>query len=253
MNYILVIPARYQSTRFPGKPLANLRGVPLIEHVWRRCCQAVDASAVVIATDDDRIVEVATAFGANVEMTSPECPTGTDRVAEVASRVPAEWYLNVQGDEPFVEPAAIRTVINATENAASDVAAINAMSAISNESDFRSVTVPKPVTDSSGRLLYMSRAAIPTDKHLNFHSAFRQVGLYAFSPSALSHYSPVAMKSTLESLEDIEILRLVEAGLRVQMVKVPAAGVAVDTPEDLAKAETIFSSPTVDSAIKRTG
>ena len=236
MRVLVVIPARFQSTRFPGKPLADLVGSPLIEHVWRRCCQAVDPADVFIATDDDRIADVATAFGASVEMTSSDCPTGTDRVAEVASRYPADWYVSVQGDEPFVEPAAIRTVLEATDNAASDVAAINTMSVISDETDFRSVTVPKPVTDTSRRLLYMSRAAIPTDKHLGFHAAFRQVGLYAFRASALDHYSPAAVKSPLESIEDIEILRIVEAGLHVQMVEVPASGIAVDTPEDLERA-----------------
>jgi len=242
VSHLVVIPARFQSTRFPGKPLADLGGSPLIEHVWRRCCRAVDADAVVIATDDARIAEVATAFGANVEMTSPECPTGTDRIAEVASRYPADWYVNVQGDEPFVEPAAIQTVIEASEHAASDVAAINTMSVISDESDFRSVTVPKPVTDRSGRLLYMSRAAIPTDKHLSFHSAFRQVGLYAFRARALTHYSPTSVKSPLESIEDIEILRIVEAGLHVQMVEVQASGIAVDTPADLEHASRLIAA-----------
>jgi len=241
---LLVIPARFQSTRFPGKPLADLGGSPLIEHVWRRCCEAVDADVVVIATDDDRIADVATAFGANVEMTSPECPTGTDRVAEVASRHPADWYVNVQGDEPFVDPGAIRAVITAAITSRSEVSAINTMSIIRDETDFRSVTVPKPVTDTSGRLLYMSRAAIPTDKELRFHLAFRQVGLYAFRPSALTHYSPAAVKSPLESIEDIEILRLVEAGLRVQMMEVPHSGIAVDTPADLDRAAHFLLSET---------
>lgn len=240
MSLLLVIPARYQSTRFPGKPLAHLGGSPLIEHVWRRCCQAVDPADIVIATDDSRIADVASAFGASVQMTSSQCATGTDRVAEVASRCPADWYVNVQGDEPFVQPAAIRTVIEATKSAASDVAAINTMSTISDETDFRSVTVPKPVTSISGRLLYMSRAAIPTDKHLSFHAAFRQVGLYAFRTSALAHYSPAASKSPLEAIEDIEILRIIEAGLHVQMVEIPASGMAVDTPEDLERANHLL-------------
>ena len=236
MSVLVVIPARFQSTRFPRKPLADLGGSPLIQHVWRRCCQEVDAAAVVIAKDDARISEVATAFGANVEMTSPECPTGTDRVAEVASRHPADWCVNVHGDEPFVEPAAIQTVIEATKNAAIDVAAINTMSAISDDSDFRSVTVPKPVTDPSGRLLYTSWAAIPTDKHLSFHAAFRQVGLDASRPFVLAYYSRTGVKSPLTSKQGIEVLRVVEAGLRVQMVEVPASGIAVDTPEDLKRA-----------------
>ena len=249
MSYLVVIPARFKSTRLPGKPLADLGGSPLIEHVWRRCCQAADAANVVIATDDDRIARVATAFGANVEFTSSECPTGTDRVAEVASRHPADWYVNVQGDEPFVDPAAIQTVIKATELAASDVAAINTMSIIADEAEFRSETVPKPVTGVHGRLLYMSRAAIPTDKKLSFRTAFRQVGIYAFRPSALAYYSPVALKSALEAIEDIEILRIVEAGLHVQMVEVPPSGIAVDTPEDLKHASRIIAERNVNSRL----
>ena len=242
LSFLVVIPARFQSTRFPGKPLADLGGSPLIEHVWRRCCRAVDAADIVVATDDERIAAVATNFGAIVEMTSSDCLTGTDRVAEVASRHHADWYVNVQGDEPFVDPAAVQTVIEAAGTAAGDVAAVNAMSVITEESEFRSETVPKPVTDLRGRLLYMSRAAIPTDKRFGFQKAFRQVGLYAFRYSALDYYQLGAKKTPLEEIEDIEILRLVESGLRVQMVQVPASGIAIDTPHDLARARLIIES-----------
>jgi len=214
----------------------------LIEHVWKRCCQAVDATDVIVATDDDRIATVARDFGAIVQMTSSDCLTGTDRVAEVAGHHAADWYLNVQGDEPFVDPAAIRAVKDATRNAGVNVAAINAMCSISEEREFRSETVPKPVTDTSGRLMYMSRAAIPTDKDLTFHRAFRQVGLYAFTTSALDLYKPGSSKSPLEEIEDIEILRLLEAGLHVQMVEVPASGIAVDTPHDLERAHDLLAS-----------
>jgi 3-deoxy-manno-octulosonate cytidylyltransferase (CMP-KDO synthetase) len=240
VSLLVVIPARFKSTRFPGKPLANLGGLPLVEHVWRRCCQAVDVADVVIATDDDRIASVAHGFGAVVEMTSSDCLTGTDRVAEVASRHCANWYLNVQGDEPFIDPEAIKSVIRATSEVNTEVAAINTMSVIASEAEFRSASVPKPVTDASGRLLYMSRAAIPTDKSLSFRSAFRQVGLYAFRPVALQLYQPGARKTHLEDMEDIEILRIIESGLRVQMIEVPATGLAVDTPEDLAQAENLI-------------
>ena len=242
VSLLVVIPARFQSTRFPGKPLADLGGSPLIEHVWRRCCEAVDVADVVIATDDDRIGAVASEFGAIVEMTSSACLTGTDRVAEVAARRDADWYINVQGDEPFVEPAAIETVIRAAGEADAEVVAINTMCVIREEAEFRSATVPKPVTDLHGRLLYMSRAAIPTDKGLGFRSAFRQVGLYAFRSSALDQYQPGAQKSPLEGVEDIEILRLLEAGLRVQMVEVPASGIAVDTPDDLERARILHAA-----------
>ena len=242
MSLLVVIPARFQSTRFPGKPLADLGGSPLIQHVWRRCCEAVDVADVVIATDDDRIAAVASEFGANVEMTSSACLTGTDRVAEVAARRDADWYINVQGDEPFVDPAAIETVIRTAGDADTEVVAINTMCVIREEAEFRSATVPKPVTDLHGRLLYVSRAAIPTDKGLGFRSAFRQVGLYAFRSSALDQYQPGAQKSPLEDIEDIEILRLLEAGLRVQMVEVPASGIAVDTPDDLERARILHAA-----------
>ena len=237
LSVLVVIPARFQSTRFPGKPLAALGGYPLIQHVWQQCCRAVHADDVIVATDDDRIASVASGFGAIVEMTSPSCLTGTDRVAEVASRHRADWYVNVQGDEPFVDPAAIQKVIEVARTAKEDVAAVNTMSAITEESEFRSATLPKPVTDLRGRLMYVSRAAIPTDKRLSFRSAYRQVGLYAFRPAALSHYQLGSMKSPLEEIEDIEILRLLEVGLHVQMVKVPPSGIAVDTPADLLRAQ----------------
>ena len=240
MSFLVVIPARFQSTRFPGKPLADLGGSPLIEHVWKRCCRAVDSTDVVVATDDERIAAAATGFGATVEMTSPNCLTGTDRVAEVANRRGADWYVNVQGDEPFVDPTAIQRIIEVAGAAAEGVAAVNAMSVITEESEFRSETVPKPVTDLRGRLLYMSRAAIPTDKRLGFQQAFRQVGLYAFRSSALVQFQPGVKKSPLEEIEDIEILRLLEAGELVQMVEVPASGMAVDTPEDLERARRIL-------------
>ena len=237
MSVLVVIPARFQSTRFPGKPLAALGGYPLIQHVWQQCCRAVHADDVIVATDDDRIASVASGFGASVEMTSPSCLTGTDRVAEVARHRRADWYLNVQGDEPFVDPSAITSVIAATANARVDVVAINTMSFISDETEFRSETVPKPVIDLHGRLMYVSRAAIPTDKRHSFRTAYRQVGLYAFRPAALDYYQPGSTKSPIEEIEDIEILRLLEAGLHVQMIKVPPSGIAVDTPADLLRAE----------------
>lgn len=205
----------------------------MIEHVWRRCCQAVDAAKVIIATDDERIEAVARGFGARVEMTSSDCLTGTDRVAEVADRYPADWYVNVQGDEPFLNPEDISRVLHSAAQSRNDVAAVNAMSPIEDETSFHSPNVPKVVTDFSGRLLYISRSPIPVDKNNSFHTGFRQVGLYAFSPQALRLYGPSALKARLESIEDIEVLRLLENGRSVQMITVAGSGPAVDTPGDL--------------------
>ncbi len=236
MTTLVVIPARWQSSRFPGKPLADLGGKPILAHVHERCCRAVDAEQVMIATDDDRIADACRTFGARVAMTSPDCLTGTDRVAEVARNHEADWYVNVQGDEPFIEPLSVTAVIRACESAHDDVAAVNAMTPIETESDFRSSTVPKVVTDQRGRLLYISRGAIPTDKSLSFHAAHRQVGLYGFRRSSLEAFASQPRKTPLEAIEDIEILRLLELGYTIEMLEVASGGPAVDTPEDLERA-----------------
>jgi len=233
---LVVIPARYASSRFPGKALADLGGKTVLRRCYEQVRQVVEPERIIVATDDDRIVDECSQHNMLVEMTSPDCLTGTDRVAEVARRIQADWYVNVQGDEPFLDPAGLREVISATQCAATDVSVINAYSAITEEDDFRSTTVPKVVIDSQQRLLYMSRAAIPTTKQLGFHGARRQIGLYAFRPQALQVFSQQREKTPLEQLEDIEILRFVELGLSVQMIEVDSVGIAIDTPEDLARA-----------------
>ena len=200
----------------------------------------MDDDRIIVATDDDRIADVMTAVGARVAMTSSACLTGTDRVAEVAREFAADWYVNVQGDEPFVDPRAISAVMDAANCAEPGIAAINAMSPIVSESDFRSSTVPKVVCDAQKRLLYMSRAAIPTDKALSFRTAHRQVGLYAFRHSVLEAFASQASKMPLEEIEDIEILRLVELGYTIQMVDVDSPGPAIDTPEDLERASALL-------------
>ena len=246
VNVLVVIPARFQSSRFPGKPLVDLHGSPLIEHVWKRCCRVVDATDVVVATDDERIASVASDFGAIVEMTSTECLTGTDRVAEVASRRDADWYVNVQGDEPLIDPQSILEMIHRVHSEPESTLALNAMSPISVERDFRSTSVPKVVTDRSDFLLYISRAPIPTDKQHRFSFGWRQVGLYAYRPQALNYFSPDSNKGTLEALEDIEILRLLENGKPVKMIRVPEASPAVDTPDDLARVRQIMLEQGID-------
>jgi len=242
VTILVVIPARFQSSRFPGKPLAEVAGMPLLQHVWMRCCQAVSPNNVIIATDDGRIEAAAIQFGAHVEMTSKDCLTGTDRVAEIATRVHADWYVNVQGDEPLLDPDDLSKLILETGKVDREVLAINAMTPIFEDHDFRSRDVPKVVTDVNDFLLYMTRASIPTDKHHNFVFGFRQVGIYAFRRDALTFYQKGAKKSSLEEVEDIEILRLLESGKKIQMIRVDTVGPAVDTPEDLLKVKLILES-----------
>ncbi|TVU83838.1 3-deoxy-manno-octulosonate cytidylyltransferase [Pseudoalteromonas neustonica] len=231
MKYAVVIPARYQSSRFPGKPLIDLCGKTMIQHVWERCCTAVDAELVYIATDSEKIEEVCIGFGAKVLMTSPNCMTGTDRLAEANKKLNADFIINVQGDEPLVRPDDICKVIEAYKKEPGRV--VNAMCKICSEEEFRSFTVPKVVVSKTNKLLYMSRSPIPISKNGEFFSAYKQVCIYAFSKEHLNFFAQHQQKTTIEQIEDIEILRLLENDISVQMVEVESSTVAVDVPDDV--------------------
>jgi 3-deoxy-manno-octulosonate cytidylyltransferase (CMP-KDO synthetase) len=240
MHFLVVIPARYRSSRFPGKPLAALLGRPMILHVWSRCVEAVGTERVAIATDDERIRAVCEGAGARVVMTSEQCLTGTDRVFETARVIKADVYVNVQGDEPLVSKADLESVIEAARAHPDEI--INAMCSIQTEADFRSLTVPKVVSRPDGRLLYMSRAAIPGSKDAGFHRADRQVCIYAFPRRSLEAFAALNARSALEVVEDIEILRFLELGFEVRMVRVSDHSVAVDTPEDLERVRALMQN-----------
>jgi 3-deoxy-manno-octulosonate cytidylyltransferase (CMP-KDO synthetase) len=198
--------------------------------------KVVDRQHIIIATDDERIADECRAHDMPFAMTSTACLTGTDRVAEVATQHSAEWFINVQGDEPFLDPEGLVAMLSAAASTAASVGVINAYSAIREESDFRSATVPKVVIDQSGRLLYISRGSIPTSKAFAFVEAKRQIGLYAFRRDALTLFASRSQKTPLEEIEDIEILRFVELGVTVNMIEVDSVGIAIDTPEDLERA-----------------
>jgi 3-deoxy-manno-octulosonate cytidylyltransferase (CMP-KDO synthetase) len=230
-DYAIVIPARFASSRFPGKPLADILGKPMIRHVWERCVAATPAKHVFVATDDARIRGACEAFGARVLMTSADCLTGTDRVAEAALGLDYAFLVNVQGDEPLLDPADIRSVVQAWREHGGAV--VNAMTPIRDEREYWSRNVPKVVTSHDDRLLYMSRAAIPASKSGLFDKAWKQVCIYCFSPAQLAAFSAVRAKGTIERIEDIEILRFLDLGFEVRMVELDSASIAVDTPEDL--------------------
>jgi 4-hydroxy 2-oxovalerate aldolase len=238
-DFVVVIPARYQSSRFPGKPLADLCGKSLIRRVWDKCVQAVGHDQVIVATDDESIRKHCLEQGMHVMMTSNDNQTGSDRVCEVAKKLEREIYINVQGDEPLIEPEDILTVLEKSRNCHSDI--INAMCPIYDEKDFRSPDVPKVVTAPDGRLLYISRSPIPTGKKNEFKSAMRQVCIYAFPRKAILAFGKNTKKTKIEAIEDIEILRFLEMGFSIQMVEVKGSPVAVDTPEDLKRAQALLT------------
>ena len=237
-NFIVVIPARFESSRFPGKPLADLCGKSLLQHVWEKCVSAVGGENVVIATDDERIRRHCDEHKMNVVITSSSCLTGTDRMCEVAQKIERDIYINVQGDEPLIAPEDIQKILKIALNKPESI--INGMCEILNESDFRSPNVPKVVTSENSELLYMSRAAIPTGKLNEFKKAKRQVCIYSFPREALLRFGEKKEKSSNEDIEDIEILRFLDMGHSVLMVDVNGSPVAVDTEEDLKRAQKIL-------------
>lgn len=231
----VVIPARYQSSRFPGKPLAMIAGTSLIKRVWAQCARAIDAAHVYVATDDIRIANHCESFGANVIMTSDQCLTGTDRLAEVASKVEAKIYVNVQGDEPLIDPKDIHAVIEAFTSDPRNV--VCGMCPIVSPDDYESRTVPKVVTRPDGRLLYMSRSPIPGTKTAAFVGAMKQVCIYAFTKTHLESFASQQAKTPLEKIEDIEILRFLETNWDIRMVEVSGSSIAVDVPADITRVE----------------
>lgn len=233
MNIIAVIPARYKSSRFPGKPLADIHGKPMIWWVYTQAKKVEEISRVIVATDDERIFSACTKLGMDVVMTADTHPTGTDRVCEIADLISADVYVNVQGDEPMLDPETIRAAIRPfLEN--QDVLATNLMARIHDISEAIDVNVPKVVVNSKSEGVYLSRLPIPYPKGADSKGYYRQVCVYGFSRTALQVYKENP-KEIVESIEDIEILRLIERGVPVKFIEVNSGTVAVDTMKDLEK------------------
>lgn len=244
----VIIPARYASTRFPGKPLADLCGKPMIQWVYERSklCQTVDR--VIVATDDDRIARAVTAFGGEVVMTRSDHATGTDRLAEVAAELNDELIVNVQGDEPLINPAMIRAAV--TPMLADDSIPMGTLKTpLSSLAEYRNPNVVKVVTDQKGFALYFSRAPIPYPRDFNDDleqrwatlPTARHVGLYVYRRAFLLRY-PHLQATPLETHECLEQLRALEHGYRISVMQTDLAGHGVDTPEDLERVRKILAA-----------
>lgn len=232
-KFLIVIPARYKSSRFPGKPLAEINGKSMIKRVWDICLQVANKNNVIVATDDRKIISHCEKLDMNVLETSQDCMTGTDRIAEVSKSMKADFYVNVQGDEPVIKPADIKKIINEFNQNRDEC--VCGMTKIISESEFSNLNIPKVVFDQNNNLLYFSRAQIPSSKMDGFNQSYKQVCIYALSRKALKEYGLHKEKTSLEKIEDIELIRLIEKGFKVKMVEVSSSSIAVDTPEDLKK------------------
>lgn len=250
MSIVAVIPARYGSTRFPGKLLADLCGKPLIAHTIERAREAALVDDVLVATDDERIAQAALACGARGVMTSPDCASGTDRIAQAIAALPeAEIVVNVQGDEPLMAPETIDATIVALRDDP-DCAVATAMIRILSEADYRDAHVVKALPAPDGRALYFSRSPVPSNAHWRsresvlatlgggraFFWGFKHFGLYVYRREALLRFVELA-PSPLEIAENLEQLRFLENGMRIRIIETEHDSIGVDTPEDLEAAQ----------------
>ena len=236
----VVIPARYGSTRFPGKPLHEIAGKPLLRHVWERCIRARAVDQVIVATDDLRILESATRFGAQVEMTSAEHPSGTDRCAEVAKKHPGTThFINVQGDEPLIDPKLISRL---ARSLASDpgMEMITAATPFAADEPVDNPNAVKVVLNRFSDALYFSRSPMPFVRDLGKRALFlRHLGIYGYSRAFLLRF--VRWKpTTLETLECLEQLRALENGTKIRVIETQSASIGVDTPSDAVLAEKLL-------------
>ena len=232
-DFLLVIPARYKSKRLPGKPLINLKGIPMIVRTYNQCKKVVDHSKILVATDDKKILNLCKKNNINVMMTSNKCLTGTDRVAEVAKKIKKKFYINVQGDEPICNPEDIKKIISSAKKYPNKV--INGFTEIKDKNMFNSPHIPKVIFRKDGNLIYMSRAPIPSNKKKSFTKGWRQVCIYSFPYKSLKVFSNLKKKTTLERIEDLELNRFIEIGHEVKMIEMSNRSVAVDTMDDLKK------------------
>ena len=240
MRVVGVIPARYRSKRFDGKALALLGGRPMIQHVYEKARRASRLAELVVATDDERIANVIQGIGGKALMTSPDHPSGTDRVAEAAAAIEADVVVNIQGDEPFISEKVIDQAVEPFLER-EDLRMSTLMRAIDEEETLRDPNVVKVVVDHEGFALYFSRSPIPFARRSERFQAYEHIGLYAYRKNFLLAFARLA-PTKLEYTEGLEQLRVLEHGYRILVVPTTHhVGVSVDTPADLEKAEAYLA------------
>ena len=239
MKVLCVIPARYASTRLPGKPLSMIAGKPMIQHVYERACQAQLPNEVVVATDNELVEKAVLDFDGKAVMTSPDHPSGTDRLAEVALMYPdVDVIVNVQGDEPMIPPEVIDRLAEAF-NGDADLN-MATMKVVMDEEDYENPAAVKVVTDQQGYALYFSRSLMPYPRNKpEGFKVFKHVGIYAYRRNFLLKYAALA-PTPLEKAESLEQLRALENGYKIKVLESDFQGIGVDTPEDLAAVNALF-------------
>ena len=239
MNITVIIPARYQSSRFPGKPLAEIAGKPMIEHVYDRCGQVDSIDRVIVATDDQRIYDCVNKFGGQVEMTSEAHKSGTDRIAEVARELESELIINVQGDEPLISPTMIERAVQPFR-AESNLKMSTLKKKITDKKSIEDPDIVKVVCDREGYALYFSRSPLPYHREGNSRKTetfyYQHIGLYVYRREFLLKYTELT-PTPLEKAESLEQLRALENGYSIKVVETTCRTIGVDRPEDISRVE----------------
>ncbi|MEN9370511.1 MAG: hypothetical protein RI952_1376 [Bacteroidota bacterium] len=249
MKIAAIIPARYASTRFPGKPLADIAGKTMIQRVYEQCKQINELAYVIVATDDERIYQNVIQFGGQACMTSSQHLTGTDRIWEVVEKLnlAVDVIINVQGDEPFIQPSQIQNIIDCFQDPNAAIATL--VKPIQQNEVLFNVNAPKVVLDDAHFALYFSRQAIPflrnepTENWLNKHTYYQHIGIYGFRKDVLQKLVKLA-PSKLEQAESLEQLRWLAAGYKIKTATTHETTIAIDTPEDLEIAIKLYNKNT---------
>lgn len=235
LKIIGIIPSRYQSSRFPGKPLTMINERPMIWWVFQQAVKVKLFEAVYVATDSQEIYDICEKYEINAMLTSDKHQTGTDRLGEVAQKVNADFFVNIQGDEPLIESETIQRVVDyKIKNR--EIEVINTMTLISDETDIKKDTVVKAVASDNEDLIYLSRSPIPYPKNGQKINYYKHLGLYGLSKDALLFFSK-AERTKNEKIEDIEMLRFIENGYKIKIIPVESQSIGVDCPEDALKVE----------------
>ncbi len=244
MKILGIIPARYASTRFPGKPLVQIHGKSMIQRVYEQASKASGLAEVIVATDDERIAEEVTSFGGNFIITAGHHQSGTDRCAEVANSLPGfDAVINIQGDEPYIEPGQIELLISCFEDKEVQLATL--VKKIYTEEELFNVNIPKVLLNTSQQAIYFSRQTIPyirtAEKEfwIEKHQFYKHIGIYGYTYSALQAITKL-IPSSLELAESLEQLRWIENGFRIQTRITTVDTIAIDTPDDLIKINVLL-------------
>ncbi|MCK5083830.1 MAG: 3-deoxy-manno-octulosonate cytidylyltransferase [Candidatus Omnitrophica bacterium] len=240
MKIIGIIPARWASTRFEGKVLAEVGGKPMIQHVWERARQSELLNDLIIACDDERVVVAAEQFGAKTVLTSKNCASGTDRIAEAVESIEGDIIVNIQGDEPLIDPAVIDALATALVDDSSCLMG-TMIKVLTSKKELKDPNVVKVVIDGEGNALYFSRSPIPYNRDDDDEAIYyKHLGIYAYRRDFLLSYKNLP-KSNLEKVEQLEQLRVLEFGYKIKTVVTDVETIGVDTPEDLSRVEKLLS------------